>query len=430
MAGCNNMLVGRIKATSLAALAVMGAILLFTPRLNLVSIPGQTAGLRLDDLVLAFIAFVFVASISLTFTGVFTFTNIERYAFLFVLASTTSNIINMSIYSRSNILYSARIAEYFLFFYLGAFYAERYKIQKLAWLLLWINGSVMILQIFGLIGGFASSGIVAQASNRAIGLTGGPWEVGGLVNFCTAILVFETKSTTKRACYVFSISFFLILLTAARMPMIADVVLLAIFLFRRSKHKSLAILQFSVGVIALATFVVMVPTHLSERSANLFSSENLDYLSQTYASTNVNAGVPAFNDVAAPRDTDLSWLMRVVKWVYAAKTWISNPAFWPLGVGPGTWGPALDGGWLRLLTENGIVGLVLFWCMMRAAQRDSFAMKAVIVCLFINMLMIDINIAYKAMAFVFFAAGYYRNASNISKGALTIYGYNARYSNV
>lgn len=424
------MLISRFKSTTLSILALTGAVLLFTPRLNFVSIPGQTAGLRLDDLVLALVAFILFANFALTFRGVITLNNVEKYAFLFILASVASNIINISTHSRSNILYSVRIAEYFVFFYLGALYAERYKLQKLAWSLLWINGLVMILQTVGLIGGFASSGIVAHTSNRAIGLTGGPWEVGGLVNFCTAILVFEAKITTRRACYVFALSFFLIFLTAARMPMIANLVLLAVFLFRKSKHKSLAILQFSISIVALAAIVIMIPTHLSKRSTNLFSSENLDYLSQTYASTNINSTAPTFDTLTAPQDTDLSWLMRVFKWVYAAKTWISDPASWPLGVGPGTWGPALDGGWLRLLTENGIAGIILFWYMMRAARKDSLAMKAVLTCLFINMLMIDINIAYKAMAFVFFAAGYYRNLSNNSKDTLMPNEYNNHYSNV
>lgn len=424
------MLVSRLKSTSSSLLALTGAVLLFTPRLNFVSIPGQTAGLRLDDLVLAFVAFILFADVILTFSGVITLTNIEKYAFLFILASGISNAINMSIHSRSNALYSARIAEYFIFFYMGALYAERYRLKNLAWLLLWINGLVMILQAVGLIGGFASSGVVARTSNRAIGLTGGPWEVGGLINFCTAILAFETKIAARRACYIFVLSFFLIFLTAARMPMIANLVLLIIFVFRKSKHKALAALLLSCVITVLAASLIMIPNHLTKRSGNLFSSENIDYLSKTYKSMDIRSDSPTFNALAVPEDTDLSWLMRVAKWVYAAKTWISDPASWPLGVGPGTWGPALDGGWLRLLTENGIIGVILFCLMMRAAQRESFAMKALILCLFINMLMIDLNIAYKAMAFIFFAAGYYRMRGNRLRGSLTSYGYSGSYSNV
>jgi hypothetical protein len=78
---------------------------------------------------------------------------------------------------------------------------------------------------------------------------------------------------------------------------------------------------------------------------------------------------------------------------------------WIFGVGPGTLGPALDGGWLRLVSETGAVGTVAFLFLMRKISNLSIACSMSVLALAVNMLMVDSQNAYKVMVFLFFLAG-------------------------
>jgi proteasome assembly chaperone (PAC2) family protein len=78
---------------------------------------------------------------------------------------------------------------------------------------------------------------------------------------------------------------------------------------------------------------------------------------------------------------------------------------WILGLGPGALGPALDGGWLRLLAETGIVGTFAFLFMLRKISNLDRACVMAVLALAANMVMVDSQNAYKVMAFLFLMAG-------------------------
>ena len=78
---------------------------------------------------------------------------------------------------------------------------------------------------------------------------------------------------------------------------------------------------------------------------------------------------------------------------------------WIFGVGPGTLTPALDGGWLRVICETGIVGTLVFLSLLRKISRLSTCCSMAVFALAINMLMIDAHMAYKVVAFLFFLVG-------------------------
>jgi hypothetical protein len=76
-----------------------------------------------------------------------------------------------------------------------------------------------------------------------------------------------------------------------------------------------------------------------------------------------------------------------------------------MGLGPGSLTPALDGGWLRLISETGVVGTVAFLLLMRRISSLSTSCLMAVFALAVNMLMVDSHNAYKVMAFLFFLAG-------------------------
>jgi hypothetical protein len=389
-------------------IGVTGILLLFSVKLNLISFGGQTAGLRLDDLVVLLLAALLAIGIAFSFRTAIT--RVELYVVRLLALFLLSNLLNQLIFQSSNPLYSFRFAEYFLFFYLGAYYGIRYRLRPVLSWILWVNGVVMVLQYMGLIGGFVPGGFTATTS-RVIGLTGGPWEIGTIINICFAYLINdkEKKSSLSFVFLLFFTTLVLVLLTGARMPLLAHVAILFIYFFRRSKRPFLAVVAMVAPIALLLAAVALIPNPVRERSGQLFSIENLQVLEKTYNNIQPTHEPIAFSDEDADKtddSTDASWVIRTMKWAYVLKLWQETPMAWFIGLGPGTCGPALDGGWLRLIVESGAIGLFFFLTLLRKIATCGQAMQGVVLALSINMIMIDAHLAYKAMSLFFLCAGY------------------------
>jgi hypothetical protein len=388
-------------------LGLTGVLLLFIPKLNIVGLQaGGAAGLRLDDLLLLS-CFLFFASVLLYYSAVRP-RKIELAFAGWVAAQVLSNFVNITFYGRSSYLYSLRFIEYFLFFYFGYYFAQRNELRTLAKALLWINGPIMLLQLFRVVGGFSSAlpGYTANVG-RPIGLTGGPWEIGVLINFCLAILLFDGNVTRKAAIKAFLITTALLLLTASRMAMVAQVAILIAFYRSRGRNALAFVAKSSIAVAILVAVVWFVPNPLQKRSQKLFDLENLRFLQQMYERTPDNPSLDEFYDFELQDDSDMSWVMRVSKWTVAVKLWMRDSTSPVFGLGPGGVGVALDGGWLRIVIETGMLGLISLLTLARCIWRISPTLRVMLLSVAINMLMIDIYLSYKVMAFLFFTSGYF-----------------------
>lgn len=145
-------------------LAWIGVFLIFIPKMNIISLQADGAGVRLDD-VLLFSLLAILAAAVLCF-GDLRLRKIEAIFASWVALMVLSNAVNVVFYGRSNVLYSLRFIEYFLFFYFGYYFAKRYSLRNLAKAVLWVNAPIMILQQLGIIGGFASAGYVPGVERR------------------------------------------------------------------------------------------------------------------------------------------------------------------------------------------------------------------------------------------------------------------------
>src|SRR6202035_430524 len=163
--------------------------------------------------------------------------------------------------------------------------------------------------------------------------------------------------------------------------------------------------------------ILLIPNPLTERSENLFSVANIERFQDQYSKASVpDEKFEGWSEVyTADEYTDLSWLIRLARWIIAIKTWTNSPLAWFVGVGPGNWGPALDGGWLRVMSEWGLLGLSIFLVFLYRIAQISRATFALVVALAIIMLFIDIHIAYKAMSLFFFLSGYAYNKARANQ---------------
>jgi hypothetical protein len=388
-------------------IVIVGTCLLFSVKVNLFSVPGQTAGLRLDDALLAGIGLLLSAVFLVS--GRVVFRPLEVKAALVLFVFVISNFFNAFLFSRSNLLYSARFAEYFLFFYIGYYFARSHSLKRVTKWLLGANATVMVLQLLGLVGGYASEEYIAAGNfERVVGLTGGPWEVGTIINFSLAILLTRSRgrSFAVRNLILFLLTFALVLLTGARMGVVAHICIYAVFLIHRAQRPIRVVAAAGGFSVLFVLSIFSIPNPVQARSVNLFSSDNMKAFGDAYRHVTPSREVSAipWNDgrSTAPDEEgsmDASWAIRLVKWTYMLKLWVMTPFAWLIGLGPGVSGPALDGAWLRLLVETGIVGVLTFANFLLSIARLNEVAEGLVIALVINMLMTDTHIAYKAMSF-------------------------------
>lgn len=386
--------------------------LLLLPKINLITVGGESAGLRIDDLLLcaAFLIIVTFAILSLRFR----FGSVEASFLRLVIWWGLSNVFNMVLFHRSSILYTLRELEYLVFFYLGLLAARKDSIQRIRNLsvaIIVFNGLAILLQKIGWLGAFSSEGFVASATGRPPGLTGGPWEIGAMLNLALALLLFRCISRSARFLpwvYIAACTF-LLAITGARTPTFAHLFIVIMYVYKRIHSKVLFLLVSSSLLAALLVPLIFIPSQIQERTLTALSFENIYLLPEIYeALPTPNSTDPVTADIQndlTSDDTDQSLLLRVVKWVFVAKVWQQNGTNYLIGVGPGTWGPAIDGGWLRILTESGLVGLVLYLVFLKRLSRIHFSMFICAACIALNLTTIDIHLSYKTTAYLLFAAG-------------------------
>jgi hypothetical protein len=399
-------------------IVVLGVGMLFMPKVNIVSIAGESAGIRIDDVLLFVILALLMAGVLLA--RKVRINRIESITFLLIGYLLFSNFVNLQLFDRSSLLYSLRYVEYFIFFYIGRYFFDaRYSAARLLYAMLFVNAILMVLQDFAIIGGFGSAGFSPDVASRPIGVTGGPWELGALLNVCLAIFLFDRKEVPGVTSRILVIAFTsaLVVMTGARMPALAHVFLISYYLYLHAPNKTYFLGRAAIIGGPLLVAILLIPNPLTGRSGNIFSAANIELFQEQYSKGLPEENFEGFSQsYIAEEGTDLSWLIRVARWTIAIKTWTHSPLTWFVGVGPGNWGPALDGGWLRVMTEWGLFGLSIFLVFLYRIAQISRAAFAMVVALAINMLFIDIHIAYKAMSLFFFLSGYAYNKERANRG--------------
>lgn len=403
--------------------------LLFLPKLNLISVDAEeTAGLRIDDLVLLFLGLFLIGAHTLSRQKLY---HVEGWILLITAFGIFSFLVNRLLVSLgiltmdSKIYYSLRLLEYFLFFYLGAmasqYLSHRFIIQAF---FLW-NLLFMLLQKLDLVGGIIATGYHGDMSGRVQGIASFPSEMGLLLNLIFCYLVFDDPKTSHAikffkspftACVMQRLSFYglfclfgiFIVFTGNRISIVA---LAVCFLFRlkqdlskRSLSSYLSmILLIPIAAFAIA-FVITKTAGVYERSIDLFSWKNLELFSLVWEKIDVTQN-PLGHEVVNVQDYDMSWWLRIHKWLFMSKTFCENPECYLQGLGPGYAGAALDGGLLRILTEYGLIGAFLFWKFFSCLFRINAQTKWMSIAFLINMIFFDAYLAYKTMSLLLFTCG-------------------------
>lgn len=404
--------------------------LLFFPKINLISLDaGETAGLRIDDLILFFVGILLMWAHALSHQRLY---KIEGWILLITVFGVFSFLINRLLISfgvldmEAKMFYCLRLLEYFLFFYIGALASQFFQDRVIVRAFLIWNLFLMTLQKLSMVGGIVSEGYHADVSARVQGIASFPSEMGLLLNllFCYFAFGDRTKSQfvhlfkspftryllQKLYLYgLFCLFGIFIIFTGNRISILA---LCLCFIFRIKQDLALRSMgsYFSmlilVPIVAVAIGFAMTQTlGVYERSSNLFSYKNLELFNVVWDKIDI-AQHPTGKEGLESQHYDMSWFIRIHKWLFMTKSYLNHPECYLQGLGPGYAGAALDGGLLRIITEYGLIGVFLFWKFFGSLYRLNSQTKWMMIAFLMNMVFFDAYLAYKTMSFLLFTCGY------------------------
>jgi len=400
--------------------------LLFLPKINILSFGRETAGIRIDDLILLIFAVV-------CFWGNLTvrksFSDIEKCVAYITGLALVSFIINRVLNVadilnvQSSLFYALRLLEYFSFFYIGKMAVRFYSTNTIILLFFLWNALLMVLQKIQLIGIFTSDGYQPITSDRILGIASFGSEIGLLLNmlFCYFIYMSRAKNAENlaemeargarqvNAPYLLLLLFVLLVVFSGARTAIATLLitffacLRDIIDWRKPKTLILPTCTILVGV-ALTVIALYSFSGIVTRSKGLLSFKNIELISTVWDNIILDYD-PIGRESVSLGAHDASWWMRIHKWCYALKLYVQHPECWILGIGPGFAMAALDGGFLRIFTELGIVGSFFYAKFFYSIASLSRQLAWMTIVFMLNMIFFDAHLAYKPMTLLLLIAG-------------------------
>jgi uncharacterized protein with PQ loop repeat len=402
--------------------------LLFLPKLNLISVhEKETAGIRLDDFMLA--AFSTLLLLAHAYSGKY-LDRIEKRVLSITVFGIFSWLLNRFFVSlgvlqvEANLLYAVRILEYFMFFYIGAMAASLGYARGIVSVFLAWNLGLMLLQKMNFLGGMIAEGYRADVSDRVQGVASFPSEMGLILNLLFCYFLYGSSASTlfKRipdvnarylAKRLFPYALFclfgiFVVLTGNRISILALAVCFIPRILEDLKRTSRGAILLTTAilpiVIAVIGVIIWQTAGVWERSIDLLSTKNLELVEIVWDKTDISSEDPA-KTVISSHNFDVSWWIRIHKWIFALKLFLTHPECLLQGLGPGSCGAALDGGVLRLLVENGLIGAILYGRFFSSLRRLNPQAKWMMAAFALNMIFFDASLSYKAMSLLLFMCG-------------------------
>ncbi len=403
--------------------------LLFLPKINLISFDSETAGLRIDDLLLFVFGGLLIWSHAMLHKRLYKIEGWILALTFFSILSFLSNrflVANGFVLLDAKIFYAVRLLEYFLFFYIGAL-ASRFHLGKvfIQGFFVW-NFLLMILQKFNLAGAITVVGYHTDVSSRVQGIASFPSEMGLLLNLLFCYMIYDESYRSKivdlfaspfsryvlRKSYLywmFGLFGMFVVFTGNRISLAALFICFLGKLKQEVNWKSSGAFVI-IGIVtplvlSIIIYLMSQTDSISSRSASLLSMKNIHLAQVVWDKIDMTKN-PVGNEVISSDDYDMSWWMRIHKWIFVVKVFVHHPEIYLQGLGPGFAWSALDGGILRIFVEYGLIGSFIFWNFFRSLASINKQLKWMTIALLINMIFFDAYLAYKTMSFFFFAAGY------------------------
>lgn len=241
-------------------------ILIFVPKIDLISIGGYHQGIRLEDIIL----FIYIINFFINYNKTLLIQPYQfKGPFIILIYLIASNFVGY--YSGLNIMWAApiRFIEYMiLIIFLNNLSITGQMLKNISIFYIIINLIVTIIQELGLVGSLTSLGYLPPEhtfNNRALGITGGSWELSILAPLSFFIfLKYETNKFIISA--IFLALMIIMILAEGRANFVALIlVCLVIFVKQFSLEKIIKILI----ILSIILFTITIFVNNSQFINNL-----------------------------------------------------------------------------------------------------------------------------------------------------------------
>jgi hypothetical protein len=307
------------------------------------------------------------------------------------------------------LLFTARLAEYLLFYAMGWVLITRgAKLWRSFRWYFYALCVVVPLQTLGVLKVASQFG-----ASRASGNTNGPYELAVVAALFLCVFGYQERKKLSTLAAVA-----LLVMTASRITFIGTALDWLVRSVSRSRSKARALAM----VAALLLAAVGVNAWVQSRPA---ASENPDSLDNRLKSSSSSLSVhemkdlwdavPVYSaeedyyqgafldagDFALATDNDTSGMIRAYRWASLVKSTVHHLDSMVIGLGPSFGSAAVDGYYVRVFIETGVAGLIAFLLFLRALLRPhdkiNDAFREFVFIVLVTGCFIDIFASYKTM---------------------------------
>ena len=337
-------------------------ILIFFPKINIVSIPGYWQGIRIEDILL----FFYLINL---FTSKVVLINLSQRYFFFsglflLLYIFFSNLISLLNGNDLRLAMMIRLFEYIiLVFFVKNLNLDKKLITKFFYFYIILNFIITILQVNKIIGSISSRGYLDPShslNDRTFGIAGGSWELGILLTLSFFIILKNTNNIVRDYLIFVPIIYLQIFFSYSKTSIIAFGIIVLIMLpnIIRNIHHGYQRIQFGYGILLSLIIFVFI-----------FNNENLVFSNYIKLITNFNfysfketmydfifyVKIPEISEVDKSL---LSLWHRLMTWKDIINIYISNDINILFGTGFVKY-LYLESTYLRVLTSFGVIGAII-----------------------------------------------------------------------
>lgn len=382
------------------------AVLLALPKITLVNALGSA--IRVDDPILAI-----AGVLALSRASARRFTRVDLFFFAWIASMILSSVVAIFYTDRtilSGLVFAIRPAEYWLISrvaIVGRVTLDR--VAKVIGAVIAVNSIVAILQFMGALGSFSRF-----SSERGSAFFNGPYELAAV-----AVGSLALNLGTRRRVQT-GLAAVALVVSAARITIVgAFVVAVARYVRTTAARRARATLVSlgALGLLVAATFA-QIPNPLSAVSDRFDTSagDSIRHGLKVSRFYPVHGSSRDYQRVAVektdrflaniPPDLDASTVIRFGRWSILFRTVTSAQFTTLLGLGPGWAGVAVDGMFMRVFVEGGLVGIVAFGLFLATMLRHyTGPLRQYLIALMITGLFIDIFVSLKPMLLLWVAVG-------------------------
>jgi hypothetical protein len=336
----------------------------------------------------------------------------------FVAANIVSTVWNSAagrISPSLSVFFVIRLPQYMVFYYLGHWVARNsINLSRVLSIYLGMLCVAVPLQMLGLL---PVTGAFGGITTRAVGNTNGPYELAAVGAFLLCYLGYWQK---KRIGGLFSVG--LILLSASRVTSLATAFSAIKVGLRRVRSRR----QRVIGIASIAALVIagIVVVRSTSGSSAKEQVGIVGRLNSAASGTSINTLTEAYNDAPVyatstdylagefltafyqgiSGEGDASGMMRVFRWATLIKSTLGRYDSVLVGLGPSFGSAAVDGYFVRVFVETGLLGLVLFLWFVQSLMKDhaqsSWPFREYMIIMLCTATFIDIFVSYKPMLFL------------------------------